>query len=248
VTYGAPICYAYITHSRIPLNRQEKEINNLKLRFVLIPMEQDALYVRMNGRKVDVTESFRTLGQVLGKYKNEIDECSADEDADVPLIRTPLELLPRIISRFNTKSSNTVYDLGCGDGRVIVGTALAAKSAGCDVKCYGLEIRTGVADCTRKIVDDLGVSDIVKIKNADILNGELDELKKADRVYAYLFTDTNMFIARKLERQLPAGAVVVTLDFQMPKPWLPYFLDEDTVQLSIEPHEKFTIHRYVIKK
>jgi SAM-dependent methyltransferase len=227
---------------------KSKVINDLKLRFVLIPMEQDILYVGMNGRKVDVTESFRTLEQVLGKYKNEIDECSADEDADVPLIRTPFELLPRIITRFNAKNGNIVYDLGCGDARVLLGTALAAKLAGCDVKCYGLEMRRAVVDYTRKIVDDLGVSDIVKIKNADILDSELDELKKADRVYAYLFTDTNTLIARKLERQLPAGVVVVTLDFQMPKPWSPYFLDEDTVRLSIVPHEEFTIYRYVIKK
>lgn len=211
-------------------------------------MGPDILYATMNCREVDVTESFRTLKQVLGKYRNEMDGCSADEYAEVPLISTPFELLPGIISRLNITNGNKFYDLGCGDGRVILASALAAKLAGCDVECYGLEKRRAVVDCTRKIVDEVGVSDIVKIKNVDILKDELDELQKADRVYAYLYTETNMFIARKLERQLPAGAVVVTLDFPMPKTWLPYFLDEYKAYLSIGSRMYWKIYRYVIKK
>jgi ribosomal protein L11 methylase PrmA len=99
-----------------------------------------------------------------------------------------------------------VYDLGCGDGRIVV---TAAKKYG--VKAYGFDIDPERVKDSRENAKRDNVEDLVTIKQADIF--ELD-LSDADVVTLYLLPRLNVKLMPQLEKLKP-GSRIVSHDFDM---------------------------------
>lgn len=134
-----------------------------------------------------------------------------DQDApartpDVIYVPTPQPVVDKMLQIAQVKKSDVVYDLGCGDGRIVV---TAAKRYG--VRAYGFDIDPARVAEARENVEKNGVSDLVTIEQADIF--ELD-LSPANVVTLYLLPELNVRLIPQLEELRP-GSRVVSHDFDM---------------------------------
>ena len=106
-----------------------------------------------------------------------------------------------------------LYDLGCGDGRVVV---IAARDFRVK-KAVGVELDEALATIASLRAREEGVADRVEIIEGDMFEVDVSE---ATVVYIYMYASVNERLAEKLERELREGARIVTLDFPIP-PWTP---------------------------
>ncbi len=134
-----------------------------------------------------------------------------------PYLASPMPVVRRMLMLAEVKPGEIVYDLGCGDGRIVI---TAAKEFG--AYGVGIEIRRDLALKAMKAVEEAGLTDRVKIINANFFDIDISE---ADVVTLYLTTTANMKIKPKLERELKPGARVVSHEYEIPG-WTPVLIDE----------------------
>jgi predicted RNA methylase len=103
---------------------------------------------------------------------------------------------------------DVVYDLGCGDGRVIV---TAARRFG--ARAVGIEIDPLRYLWSQMLVTLLGLRDRVQVVYGDFFAQDLSE---ADVVTCYLMQNTNERLVEKLRRELRPGSRVVSNTFTFP--------------------------------
>jgi len=125
---------------------------------------------------------------------------------DVIYVPTPQEVVDKMLELAEVKRGDIVYDLGCGDGRIVV---TAAKKFG--VKATGVDIDPQRVKEARDNVKTNGVSHLVTIKEADIF--ELD-FSDATVVTLYLLPELNVRLMPKLAKLKP-GTRIVSNDFDM---------------------------------
>jgi SAM-dependent methyltransferase len=133
-----------------------------------------------------------------------------------PFDPTPNEVVDRMMLLARLKNSDVVYDLGCGDGRVVVA---AAKKYG--VHAVGFEIDPGLAKLARENVRRAGLEKLVEIRQQDFLTADLSP---ASVVTLYLSFDGNLAVRPQLMRQLHRGARVISYAFDMGD-WQPKFAE-----------------------
>lgn len=129
-----------------------------------------------------------------------------------PYIPTPQVIVEKMLEAAQVKPGETVYDLGSGDGRIVI---TAARMFG--AKAVGVEISEELCRTTNTRVRQLGLSDKVTIIHGDLL--EVD-LTGADVVTLYLLTSSNERLKPNLEKYLKPGARVVSNDFEI-RGWKP---------------------------
>ena len=129
-----------------------------------------------------------------------------------PFDPTPQEVVERMLLLANVKSGDVLYDLGAGDGRVVIA---AAKKYG--IRAVGFEIDPGLVKLARENVRQQGVEQLVEIREQDFLTADLSQ---ASVVTLYLSYDGNLALRPQLMRQLRAGARVVSYTFDMGE-WQP---------------------------
>jgi cyclopropane fatty-acyl-phospholipid synthase-like methyltransferase len=125
---------------------------------------------------------------------------------DIFFLPTPPEVVDKMLELAQVKKGDLVYDLGCGDGRIVIA---AAKKYGC--RAVGYDIDPNRVRQSRRNVDANEVGDLVKIEHADIFT--LD-LSKADVVTLYLLPNLNVKLIPQLEKLRP-GSRIVSHDFDM---------------------------------
>ncbi len=125
---------------------------------------------------------------------------------DVVFVPTPQPVVDRMLEMAEVTKDDIVYDLGCGDGRIVV---TAAKKYG--VKAIGVDIDPQRVREARENVRTNGVAHLVTIKEADIF--ELD-FSDATVVTLYLLPDLNVRLMPKLAK-LKKGTRIVSNDFDM---------------------------------
>ena len=133
-------------------------------------------------------------------------------------IPTRHERIRKALRLANLQPDEILYDLGAGDGRVLV---IAAKEFG--AQAVGVEI--GPVQCAVSWGNALRnrVSSKIKIEAGNFYHVDLN---KADVVFAYLTSDQAGRLQGKFERELKKGARVVTISFSLPD-WEPVYLDRD---------------------
>ena len=146
-----------------------------------------------------------------------------------PWIPTPMRVVRKALELAWVNRCDTLYDLGSGDGRVVV-TAAAEYGVR---KAVGVEIDDVLAELARANAREKGVADRVLILEEDFFRVPLGE---ATVVYLYLYMSINEALKPKLEKELEPGARVVTIDFPVPG-WTPVrikrLLDEAGIPRTI---------------
>lgn len=129
-----------------------------------------------------------------------------DKQPDVIYVPTPQAVVDKMLEMAEVKRGDVVYDLGCGDGRIVV---TAAKKYG--VKAIGYDIDPQRVAEARENVRLAGVGHLVTIHQADIFT--LD-LREATVVTLYLLPELNVRLMPQLEKLRP-GSRIVSHDFDM---------------------------------
>jgi predicted RNA methylase len=127
-----------------------------------------------------------------------------------PAIPTPQLVVEKMLEAGRVKPGDTVYDLGSGDGRIVI---TAAQKYG--AKAVGVELRPDLCDKARDRIKELGLEDKVSIVQGSALRVDLSA---ADVVTMYFLTSSNERLKPNLERWLKPGSRVVSNQFPI-KGW-----------------------------
>lgn len=123
---------------------------------------------------------------------------------DVGPVPTPQHIVNLMLELADVKPTDLLYDLGCGDGRIVI---TAAKKYGC--QAMGVDIDPEQVREARANVKAAGVEDLVTIEQQDIF--DLD-LSKVDVVTLYLLPSLNEKLLPQLRKMKP-GSRIVSHDF-----------------------------------
>jgi protein-L-isoaspartate O-methyltransferase len=127
-----------------------------------------------------------------------------------PTISTPQMIVDRMLEAAHVKSGETVYDLGSGDGRILI-TAVQRFGA----RAVGIEIDPDQVEKARRRIHSLGLDDRITVQHASALRADLSP---ADVVTLYFLTSTNEKLKPNLEKCLKPGTRVVSNQFPI-KGW-----------------------------
>jgi len=147
-----------------------------------------------------------TLAAALGVIAGTMAAQPADEKL-APYYPTPETIVEKMLELGGLKAGEKVYDLGSGDGRIVI---MAAQKFHADA--VGVELDKDLCRQSQAKILKLGLE-----KTAHILNGDLltQNYSSADLVTVYLLPDSiNNKVQPLLDRQLRKGARVVAHDFE----------------------------------
>lgn len=130
----------------------------------------------------------------------------------ISFIPTPASSINGFFQLVNVSSSDVVYDLGCGDGRLLF--AALEKGAG---RAVGVELDPEQLVLAREEAKKRRVEDRIKFIQADLLNMNL---KEATVVFAFLCSAAALALKDKFEKELKPGTKVVMEMFPVPG-WKP---------------------------
>ena len=126
---------------------------------------------------------------------------------DVIFVPTPNEVVNMMLKLAGVTKKDTVYDLGCGDGRIVITAAQKYGARG-----VGIDIDPQRVKEANERVQKTGVTDKVKIMNADLFETDISQ---ATVVTLYLLPSLNQKLIPKLNKELKPGTRVVSQSFDM---------------------------------
>ncbi len=168
------------------------------------------------------------------------DENAADQakpkrirTADCVYVPTPNDVVEKMLEMGAVKKSDLLFDLGCGDGRIVV---MAAKKFGC--KAVGYEIDPDRVAEGRASIKKKKIEHLAKIEQEDIF--KLD-VSKANVIMIYLLPGMITKLLPQLEKLQP-GSRIVAHDYEIAGA-----VPEKTVEItSNEDNVKHTLYLYTL--
>jgi cyclopropane fatty-acyl-phospholipid synthase-like methyltransferase len=127
---------------------------------------------------------------------------------EIPFVPTPVEVVDRMLELAEVTKNDVVYDLGSGDGRIVI---RAAKKYG--ARSVGYEVDVELVEASRKRAAEEGVSHLVEIRAEDALTADVSN---ATVVTLYMLPWFNEKIRPVLQQKLRPGSRVVSHDFEIP--------------------------------
>jgi len=126
---------------------------------------------------------------------------------DVPYVPTTEEAVKAMLKLADVKSSDTVYDLGCGDGRIVIAAAkeYGAHGVGIDINPERIQEAEGNAK-------KAGVEKLVRFEENDLFDADIHE---ATVVTLFLLNSVNLKLRPKLLKDLKPGTRIVSNTFDM---------------------------------
>ncbi|MGD2245699.1 MAG: methyltransferase domain-containing protein [Candidatus Aminicenantes bacterium] len=144
------------------------------------------------------------------------------EDAEdlAPFVPTPMVVVERMLELARVNRNTLLYDLGCGDGRIVIQAAkkYGARGVGVDIDPIRIEESNANAQ-------EAGIEHLVEFRLGDVMKIDFSE---ATVVTMYLLPESNEVLRPLLEKQLKKGAFVVSHNYYVPG-WSGKELTVDTV-------------------
>ena len=137
-------------------------------------------------------------GQNADEQRNEEDQ--AERTPDCVYVGTPYDVIDKMLETASIQKGDLVYDLGCGDGRIVVA---AARRHGC--QGAGYDINPERVRDARSNVRKNRVSHLVKIRQQDIF--EVD-LRPSNVIMLYLLPELNLKFLPQFERLKPGSRII----------------------------------------
>lgn len=131
-------------------------------------------------RRLGLMRSQRNIGEFLG---------------------TPEELVPALLEFAGVCSDDVIYDLGCGDGRILIS---AARLYSC--QAVGYEYDASLCQVARSRAAEQGVGDLVEIRHEDVMAASIDE---ASVVFLFQPPATVLRLLPGLLQRMPRGGRVI---------------------------------------
>jgi len=149
---------------------------------------------------------------------------------DVPYVPTTEEAVKAMLKLADVKKTDVVYDLGCGDGRIVIAAAkdFGAHGVGIDIN----PVRIGEA---KENARKAGVERLVRFEENDLFQADIHG---ASVVTIFLLSEINLKLRPKLLRELQPGTRLVSNTFDMGD-WKP----DKQATVGEEYQEDFLSHR-----
>jgi cyclopropane fatty-acyl-phospholipid synthase-like methyltransferase len=125
----------------------------------------------------------------------------------VPYVATPPDVVDRMLALANVDARDVVYDLGCGDGRIVIAAARTFGARGVGIDIDPVRIEEARANARRA-----GVEHLVTFKVQDVLETDVTD---ATVVTLYMLSAMNVRLRPILTRDLRKGARIVSHNFAM---------------------------------
>jgi ubiquinone/menaquinone biosynthesis C-methylase UbiE len=132
---------------------------------------------------------------------------------DIHFVPTSDQAVRAMLKLARVKKTDVVYDLGCGDGRIVIAAAKLYGARG-----VGIDIDPVLIRKARDNAKYSGVGDLVRFEENDLFDANLSD---ATVVTLYLLTTINMKLRPKLQRELRPGVRIVSNTFDMGEDWKP---------------------------
>ena len=136
-------------------------------------------------------------------------------EIEVPYVPTEEKVVQAMLKLANVKKGDTVYDLGCGDGRIVIAAVKdfhAKRGLGVDFNPARLK------DCMERMEKEKLTGEQKKaltFKQGDVLKMAPEDFKDVDVVTLYLLPSVNEKLKPILQKGLKPGARIVSHDFDM---------------------------------
>ena len=151
---------------------------------------------------------------------------------DVPFVPTPYKVVEQMIRMADVKKDDILYDLGCGDGRIVISAAQKMGTRGVGVDIDPERIRE-----SRKNAVKARVESLTKFIEQDLFQTNFSE---ATVVTMYLLPSVNLKLRPKLMNELKPGTRVVSHNFGM-SGWL-----SDKTELVLGDYRLHTLHFWIV--
>jgi cyclopropane fatty-acyl-phospholipid synthase-like methyltransferase len=135
-----------------------------------------------------------------------------DYPEEIPFVPTPIEVVDQMLELAEVKNGDVVYDLGSGDGRIVI---RAAKKYG--ARGIGIEMDGTLIDKARKSAQAEGVSHLVEFRVEDALK---TDISPATVVTLYMLPWFNEAMKPNFQKYLKPGSRIVAHDFGI-EGWTP---------------------------
>jgi predicted RNA methylase len=150
-----------------------------------------------------------------------------------PSIPTPSSVVDRMLDAAHVKASDVVYDLGSGDGRIVIA---AAQKYG--AKAVGVEMLPDLCRQAQRRIRELGLEDRASIVEGNVFHVDFSP---ATVVTMYFMTDSNERLRPNLEKYLKPGTRVVSNQFPI-RGWKPVSVEH------VKAGMDYTIYVYEVGK
>jgi SAM-dependent methyltransferase len=162
----------------------------------------------------------------------------AQTDIDVPFVVTPDNVTREMLKLAGVKASDTVIDLGSGDGRIVI---VAARLFG--ARGLGVEIVPELVEQSRANAKKAGVADRAEFRVQDLF---ATDLSQATVITMYLLPDVNLLLRPRLQKLKP-GTRIVSHDWDMGD-WKPdRVITVDAPDKPIGREKKSTLYLWIVK-
>lgn len=128
-------------------------------------------------------------------------------DRDVPYVPTPEPVVAEMLRIANVNENDVIYDLGSGDGRIVITAAQEYGARG-----VGIDIDPALVQEANENAERTGVDDRVQFVQQDLFEADISE---ASVVTLYLLSDVNLKLRPKLLEELKPGTRIVSHAFDM---------------------------------
>jgi SAM-dependent methyltransferase len=126
---------------------------------------------------------------------------------NTPYVTTPPQIVGAMLELAGVSNGDTVYDLGCGDGRIVIS---AAKKYG--ARGVGIDLNPARIEEARANAQAAGVTERVSFEVNDLFDADI---RSATVVAVYLLPEVNIRLRTRLLRELKPGTRVVSHSFDM---------------------------------
>jgi ubiquinone/menaquinone biosynthesis C-methylase UbiE len=158
-----------------------------------------------------LAESIRAEAGKSESTRSEKEPTKAARELDVWYVATPHDIVDRMLYEAKVRTGDVVYDLGCGDGRMVIAAAKKFGTRGVGIDLDPVRIKEARANAKAQ-----GVDRLVTFRVADLFE---TDLREATVVMLYLLPEVNRRLKPKLFAELRPGARVVSHDFDMGRDW-----------------------------
>jgi predicted O-methyltransferase YrrM len=131
-----------------------------------------------------------------------------DAEDLAPWVPTPPEVIAKMLEMAGVKKDDIVYDIGCGDGRIVIAAAQKYGARGVGIDIDPVRIKESKANAAKA-----GVEKLVRFILADATKEDISE---ATIVTLYLLPESNELLRPKFDQELRPGTPVVSHNYEIP--------------------------------
>jgi SAM-dependent methyltransferase len=125
-----------------------------------------------------------------------------------PFVPTPMVVVDKMLELGEVDKDDILYDLGCGDGRIVI---TAAKKFG--TRGVGIDLDPQRIEESRSSAQEEGVDGLLEFRLQDVMKADI---RQATVVTLYLLPESNALLRPLLEEQLRPGTLVVSHNYSIP--------------------------------